>query len=159
MSDQAFVDGWLQVLREAMEGGLPGQGTAFLDGTNTDGTGNKGLLATLERLSSTQASNSTPLGQGIAAHTAHTAYHMEVTVRYVNGDRGPFDWPGSFSPSTVDEAEWAKQRARIKAAYESVLNLAKTTPNWDEDSAGGLAATLAHVCYHLGAIRQLIKLV
>lgn len=159
MGDQVFVNGWLFVLREAVEGGLPGQGTTFLDGTNADGSGNKGLLATLEGLGAEAASRPTALGQSVAAHAAHTAYHMEVIVRYNAGDRGPFDWPGSFNPSRVDEAGWAKLRERVRAAYADLVNLAKTTQTWDEDAAGGMAGALAHVCYHLGAIRQLIKLV
>lgn len=159
MSDQAFVDGWLEVLREAVEGGQPGQGTAFLDGTNADGSGNKGLLATLEGLSAARASNPTSLGLSVAGHAAHTAYHMEVIVRYNTGDRGPFDWPGSFNPSSVNESEWAALRSRVKTAYQSIIHLAQSNPSWGRNEAAGIAGALAHVCYHLGVIRQLIKLV
>jgi hypothetical protein len=158
MSDKAFLDGWLFVLHEACEGGRPGQSTAFLDGTKADGSGNNGLLATLDNLSAKQASDPTVLGLSIAAHAAHTAYHLEVGVRWSRGDRGPFDWPGSFEPRTVDEADWHTLRARVRAAYAATLALAQTTQHWDEDSAGGLAAALAHVAYHLGAVRQAVKL-
>ncbi|WP_299428479.1 hypothetical protein [uncultured Meiothermus sp.] len=158
MSDKAFVNGWLRVLQEAMEGGEPGQGTAFLDGTGADGSGNHGLLATLEALSADQASYPTALGMSVAAQAAHTAYYMEVTVRWVQGDRGPFDWKGSFV-GTVSEGEWAALRTRVRVAYDEVVKLASNTPRWDGDEPGGLAATLAHACYHLGAIRQIVKLV
>lgn len=159
MSDKAFLDGWLFVLREACEGGIPGQGTAFLDGTKADGSNNHGLLATLDSLTAKQASDPTALGQSIAAHAAHTAYHLEVGVRWARGDKGPYDWPGSFEPKTVDEASWHTLRARVRAAYAAAIAVAQTTVHWDEDSAGGLAAALAHVAYHLGAIRQAVKLV
>jgi hypothetical protein len=159
MSDKAFLDGWLFVLREACEGGRPGQGTAFLDGTKADGSGNNGLLATLDSLSAQQASDPTALGLSIAAHAAHTAYHLEVGVRWANGDKGPYDWPGSFEPKAVDDAAWYRLRARVRAAYAATLALAQSIQNWDEDAAGGLAATLAHVAYHLGALRQTVKLV
>jgi hypothetical protein len=39
-----------------------------------------------------------------------------------------------------------------------MVGLAQNTSHWDTDAAGGLAAALAHVAYHLGAIRQIVKL-
>ncbi len=159
MSDQNFVRGWLDVLREAVEGGEPGRPTGFLDGTAADGSGNHGLLATLAALSAEQASAITALGTSVAGQAAHTAYHMEVTVRWArDGDRGPFDWKGSFSPATVDADGWRALQERLRAAYADVRALAQGTGDWTEDAAGGMAATLAHVSYHLGAIRQLVKL-
>ena len=159
MSDQAFVTGILDILKEAVEGGEPGQGTAFLDGTKADGSGNHGLLATLDGLSAEQASRATPLGTTVAAQAAHTAYHMEVVVRWEHGDRGPFDWPGSFQPSVVDEEAWRELRARVRRAYDDLCALATSNTKWDEDEPGGFAGALAHVTYHLGSIRQIIKLV
>lgn len=150
--------GWLDVLREACEGGEPGQGTAFLDGTRADGSGNHGLFATLDALTAAQASVATPLGLSVAAHAAHTAYHMEVCVRWEAGERGPFDWVGSFEPRQVTPDEWDALRGRVRAAYEALRGLAVRTGEWDEDAAAGLAGALAHVAYHLGAVRQLVKL-
>lgn len=153
------MNSWLEVLREACEGGKPGQGTAFLDNTRADGSGNHGLLATLDSLTAQQASQPTVLGLSIAAHAAHTAYHLEVGVRWANGDKGPFDWKSSFEPGTVDQGQWSTLRSRVRAAYKSTVDLSQNTTHWDEDAAGGLAASLAHVAYHLGAIRQVVKLV
>ena len=87
MSDQTWLNGTLAVLKEAVEGGTPGQGTAFLDGTKADGSGNHGLLATLGRLSAAQASDLTVLELSVAAHAAHMAYHMEVVARWESGER------------------------------------------------------------------------
>ncbi|UBV42549.1 DinB family protein [Deinococcus taeanensis] len=153
------VQGLLDVLREAVEGGRPGHGTAFVDGTKADGSGNHGLLATLDHLSAAQASQSV-LGTTIAAHAAHTAYHLEVIIRWErDGDRGPFDWPGSFQPAQVDEAAWTEQRRRLRAAYNEVLHFVETQRDQPltEDLLGGLSGAVAHVAYHLGAIRQLLK--
>ncbi|PYE55932.1 DinB family protein [Deinococcus yavapaiensis] len=158
MSDQAFVTGILDILKEAVEGGEPGKGTAFLDGTKADGSGNHGLLATLDGLGAEQASRVTALGTTVASQAAHTAYHMEVVVRWERGDRGPFDWPNSFQPSVVDEDAWRELRDRVRRAYQDLRALATSNTNWDGDEPGGLAGALAHVTYHLGAVRQLIKL-
>ncbi|ABF44470.1 Yfit/DinB family protein [Deinococcus geothermalis DSM 11300] len=54
--EQNGLEGVLDILKEAVEGGVPGQGTALLDGTRADGSGNHGLLATLHGLSAEQAS-------------------------------------------------------------------------------------------------------
>lgn len=158
MSKKVFVESWLEVLQEAFEGGRPGEGTAFLDGTKADGSGNSGLFATLEALSAEQASDPTALGTSVAAHAAHVAFHLEVMVRWAGGDRGPFDWKGSFEPRIVDETQWQATRDRVRAAYRAFVDLAHRTEVWDENAAGGLAASLAHVAYHLGAIRQVMKL-
>ena len=158
MSDQVFVTGLLELLKESCEGGEPGKGTGFLENTKADGSGNAGLFATLDGLSAAQASDPTPLGTSIAGHASHVAFHFEVGVRWANGDRGPFDWKGSFAPGKVDEAAWAATRARVRAAYAAVVAHVEGVHKWTEDEAGGLAAALAHVCYHLGAMRQIQKL-
>ncbi|GGJ72311.1 DinB family protein [Deinococcus aquiradiocola] len=156
---RAWVRGVLDVLREAVEGGAPGQGTAFLDGTKADGSGNHGLLATLDALTAAQASEGTALGLSVAAHAAHVAYHMEVMVRWAHGERGPFDWAGSFGSGRVTAREWEALRERVRAAY-AALQAQAVLPDGEpeEDAAGGLAGGVAHVAYHLGALRQLVKL-
>ncbi len=59
MNLQLFVDEFRLILSEALEGGVPGQSTTFLDGTQADGGGNHGLFATLEGLNAVQASDPT----------------------------------------------------------------------------------------------------
>lgn len=157
----AFVDGWLFVFKEAFEGGAPGQPTAFLDGTDAGGGNNHGVLATLTAISAAQASEKTALGLSICSHASHVAFHLEVGRRWAAGERGPFDWAGSFSPDAVDEAAWQEVQTRIRRAYEGTLEWVAKVANadtWDEDAAGGLSAGLAHAAYHLGAIRQVLKL-
>jgi len=158
MNPQLFVDEFRLVLSEALEGGIPGQPTTFLDGTKADGSDNHGLFATLEGLSAAQASDPTALGLSIAAHTAHLAFHLEVVVRWEAGDHGPFDWKGSFSPSSVVEPEWDALRARVRKAYADVLEQIEKTDDWSGDAPGLLFGPLAHATYHLGAIRQTVKL-
>ena len=158
---QNWLEGILDILKEAVEGGEPGQGTSFLDGTEADGSGNCGLLATLDGLSAGQASRDV-LGTTIAGHARHTAFHMEVIVRWErDGDRGPFDWKGSFQPAQVGEEEWAALRERVRAAYDGLTAFARTQAGTEAngDATGGLTGAVAHVAYHLGGIRQLLKAV
>ena len=158
MSEGEIAKGVLEMLREAYEGGRPGEGTGFVESTKADGSRNSGVFATLDGLTAEQATRPTALGTSVAAHAAHVAYHLEVTLRWVNGDRGPFDWQGSFEPRAVDEAAWIAARARVRAAYEALAAYAAGRPEWNEDVAGSLAASVAHAAYHLGAIRQVAKL-
>ena len=98
----------------------------------------------------------------MAAHAAHVAYHMEVVALWENGERGPFDWKGSFTPGKVTEADWPQLQARVQSAYTALLEVAQRPTDWDDEeegAAGSMAGALAHVAYHLGAIRQVIKLV
>ncbi len=158
---QHWLEGILDILKEALEGGAPGQGTAFVDGTAAGGGGNHGLLATLDGLSAAQASQDL-YGSSIAGHARHTAFHLEVIVRWEQaGDRGPFDWKGSFLPAQVDDAAWDEVRVRVRAAYDALMAFARTQKDRapDGDTAGGLTGAVAHVAYHLGAIRQMAKAV
>ena len=152
------IQGLLDILREAVEGGVPGQGTSFLDGTAADGSGNHGLLATLAALSAEQASRDVG-GTSVAGQARHTALHLEVLVRWNRGERGPFDWKGSFLPAAVTAPEWAEVQARVRRAYEGAVALARSweTRPLDGDVTGELAGATAHVAYHLGAIRQMVK--
>ncbi|GGM20811.1 DinB family protein [Deinococcus aerophilus] len=157
---QHWLEGILDILKEAVEGGAPGQGTAFVDGTAAGGDSNHGLLATLDSLSAAQASRDVH-GTSIVGHARHTAFHLEVMVRWEQaGDRGPFDWKGSFLPAQVDDAGWDEVRVRVRAAYDALMAFARTQQDRpDGDLTGGLTGTVAHVAYHLGAIRQLVKAV
>ncbi|BDP40306.1 hypothetical protein DAETH_02750 [Deinococcus aetherius] len=163
MSDepQNWAEGILDILREAVEGGTPGQGTSFLDGTKADGSGNHGLLATLAALTAAQASRDIH-GSTVAGHARHTAFHIEVIVRWErDGDRGPFDWKGSFHPGQVNGEEWEALRGRVRTAYDELVAFARTQAEKepDGDATGGLTGAGAHVAYHLGSIRQMVKAV
>lgn len=159
MTLQHPIEGILDILQEALEGGAPGQGTAFLDGTAADGSGNHGLLPTLARLSAEQASQLV-YGTSVAGHARHSALHLEVAVRWDrDGERGPFPWKDSFQPAQVDEAEWKalQERVRRAAAELRTFALSRRESPLDGDVTGGLTASVAHVAYHLGAIRQMLK--
>jgi hypothetical protein len=156
--NQIFVDAFLEVFAETFEGGKPGAGTAYLDNTNKDGSGNAGFFALLDALSAEAASKPTALGKSIAAHTAHSIVHIETVLTFAAGDHPSVDWQASFLPETVSSLEWIKQRQRLRAVYAEMVGLAHSTTDWNAGSAAGMMATLAHAAYHLGAIRQILKL-
>lgn len=152
-----LFDDLQSILRETFEGGQPGQPTLFLDGTQADGGGNHGLFAVLAELSASQASDPTPLNLSIAAHAAHVAYYLEVGLIFMRGETpaGPLDWKGSFVPGVVDGAAWSALQIRLHAAYtEMMARVAAAEPLAAEE----LVNPVVHSAYHLGAIRQAVKL-
>ena len=131
----------------------------FSINTAADGSSNHGFLATLAALSNAQASSVPPkLGLSVAAHAAHSAFYLEVTLRSTSGDRSPVDWDASFGSGVVSDTEWFELQTRLRFAYQALLELAQQTSDWDQHAAAGMAAALAHAAYHLGAVRQVIKL-
>lgn len=59
----------------------------------------------------------------------------------------------------VSTQEWVGLQARVRQAYDDLVAFARTQADLPAtgDATGGLAGAIAHVAYHLGAIRQMVK--
>jgi hypothetical protein len=142
-----------------------------------------GLLKSLDKLSAEEAS-AVPLGGGgsVAAHVDHLRYGLELLNRWSGGEEDPFadaDYSASWQRITVSETEWAGrrdalrrevyawreaiQRPRIRATATEGEPEGKRS---DSDERGperelsdveltGIVASVTHLAYHLGAIRQI----
>jgi hypothetical protein len=138
-----------ELLRETFEGGVPGQGTQYLDHSS-------GIRNTLASLSAEQASRRLEGHPSIAAHARHMNFHLRVTSEWIQGVRKQRDWPGSFEPQTVNAAEWAKLQQDLDASRTELLRvLGSLSPEKFVEEGAGLGV-LAHLAYHLGAVRQLL---
>ncbi|HKQ57820.1 MAG TPA: DinB family protein [Candidatus Eisenbacteria bacterium] len=147
MSDLLFAR-LKEILRETFEGALPGEGTEYLDHAS-------GIRATLAPLSARQASQRFDGHPSIAAHARHMAFHLRVTAEWVQGVREKRDWLGSFEPQTVDEREWKAIQTDLESARAEFLAAMESLgPKLAEEGAG--LGAIAHLAYHLGAIRQLL---
>ena len=145
---QAIQDQIVELLRETFEGAVPGQGTQYLDHTS-------GIRPTLSALTAEQASKRFDGRPSIAAHARHMAFHLRATSEWIRGDHSRRDWLASFEPQTVNEAEWkAIQQDLERWRAELVRTLEALSPEQFVEEGGGLGA-VAHLAYHLGAIRQL----
>ena len=100
-----------------------------------------------------------PGGTTIAAQTAHTAYYLERFEAIIANRHERADWPGSFHPATVDEDEWTRQRERLFGVADRVGALMRGNPTWPREHLGGALANLTHLAYHLGAVRQVLRVV
>lgn len=93
----------------------------------------------------------------VAAQTAHAAYYLELFEAIVANRHEPTDWPNSSRPLEVDDAAWAHQKERLFAVAERVGARMRGNPRWLREHLGGAMANLTHLAYHLGAVRQMLR--
>lgn len=120
--------------------------------------GDHGLLEALEPLSAERASRTVDGGASIAAHVDHLRYGFEVLNGWANGtlrSRKALDWTASWRRVTVSEGEWRVLRDGLRREAEAWLEVLRRPRTVSEVEAGWMAGSVAHVAYHLGAIRQL----
>lgn len=121
------------------------------------------LLPTLSTLSAEQASQATvDGGSTIAAHAEHIRYYVDVLEAFVQGRNfGPVDWGEVWrTVHVVNDHEWKRILDRLVESYRRVKTMLETKETWDEErEVGGAIGIVVHTAYHLGAIRQMLKLV
>jgi hypothetical protein len=132
--------------------GAPSSGGAYMLNR-----GDVGLLASLDRLSAAAASAASPGGSSIAAHTDHLRYGLSLMNRWAAGD-DPFhdaDWSASWRRTTVSDAEWEGLRGELRREGQRWLEVLKQPRDVDEAELNGVVGSIAHLAYHVGAIRQI----
>jgi hypothetical protein len=131
--------------------GAPASGGYMLN------AGDPGMLRSLDKLSATAASTPTPTGSSIAAHVDHVRYVLSLMNRWSAGDN-PFkdaDWSASWKKTTVTDDEWRRLNADLRAETTRWLNALGTAREVQEIELNGMIGSIAHLAYHLGAIRQI----
>ena len=137
----------LGVLAEAFEG--PQQNWSYF----TDSGRDSGLLGTLGRMSALEASR--VLGRtSIAAHVHHVIFGLEASAAWIEGDRTTRKWSESWSLMEADDAEWLHMQEALKSGYRDMRKDIELFAASSAEAMGGVIGALAHVAYHLGAIRQ-----
>jgi hypothetical protein len=141
----------LETLFSELMHGVSGQGGFMLN------AGDRGLQRSLERLSAAQASALTPTGSSIAAHVDHVRYGLSLMNRWSQGEN-PFadaDWRASWRKTTVTDAEWEALRVQLRHEATNWLVVLRTPREVAFLELNGMLGSIAHVAYHLGAIRQI----
>ncbi len=138
-----------EIIRETFEGGLPGQGTQYLDHDS-------GIVNTIKRISYIKASERPNKHISIASHISHMTFHLKVAYEWIKGDHSKRDWSKSFEPSKVNEQEWKKLIQEFDESKIQYLQAIRNLPNEKLISDSGAFGIIAHLAYHLGAIRQLL---
>ena len=140
-------------------------GTLFselVEGASKDGGymlngGDEGLLRSLEKVSAADASALTTTGSSIAAHVDHVRYGLSLMNRWSTGEN-PFetaDWGASWRLTSVTEPEWRQRLAALRTEASRWLSVVREPREVNEIELNGLVGSIAHLAYHLGAIRQI----
>ena len=131
--------------------GPPGKGGYMLN------VGDSGLLRSLDKLSARDASAATPGGATIAAHVDHVRYGLSLMNRWSAGE-DPFrdaDWGASWKKTTVSDAEWLELRSALRGEAHRWMEVLGEARDVNAIELNGMVGSIAHLAYHLGAIRQI----
>ena len=120
-------------------------------------TGDAGLLASLDRVTAASASRRTGTGSSLAAHVDHVRYGLLLMNRWSAGENsfGDADWGASWKKTTVTDEQWQTLRADLRAEAARWLSVLRTPRDVEDVELNGMIGRIAHLAYHLGAIRQI----
>jgi hypothetical protein len=124
--------------------------------------GDLGLLRSLERISwKAAAEPGADGGASIAAHVDHLRYGISLFNRWAAGEVNPFstaDWAASWKRSVGSDEEWRRLREELASeasAWRKSLESLESRSPLHPVALKGVIGSVAHLAYHLGAIRQI----
>ena len=119
--------------------------------------GDPGMLASLDKLPAAAASAAAAGGASIAAHVDHVRYGLSLLNQW-RPDHDPFataDWTASWKKTHVTDAEWKELRAGLREEVRKWMDALRTPREMSVMELSGVVGSIAHLAYHLGAIRQI----
>jgi hypothetical protein len=150
MRTDDFANTLATLFSELVEG-APASGAYMLN------AGDEGLLRSLDKVSAAGASAVTATGSSIAAHVDHLRYGLSLMNRWTAGEN-PFkdaDWSVSWRKTAVSDDEWQVLRAQLREETGRWLTALRTPREVQEIELNGIVGSIAHLAYHLGAVRQI----
>jgi hypothetical protein len=149
--DHDFRSNTLELFDEMLDCPTETPSTRFVDRGS-------GFLNTLAALTAAQASAvAVPEATSIVAHSEHTRFYMQMLLEFMAGRTERVEWSASWQLPTVDDATWLALQTQLRAQADAVRLVLQNSPLTD-DMIGGTLNILCHTSYHLGAIRQMLKL-
>src|SRR5262245_23085149 len=136
------------------------EGTAGQTGGFILNSGDVGLLRSLHKLSAADASRSVNSGETIAAHAQHVRYGLSLMNRWASEGGNPFAdaiWDEAWNTSDVDEPAWSEIRNGLLDEAHRWLKTLSSPRDLTDMEFTGMVASIAHLAYHLGAIRQISR--
>jgi hypothetical protein len=149
--DRLLKDVLRDLLRELVDG--PPGDLAFVVNP-----GDPGMIRSLARLSAAEASARPDGRSSVAAHTQHLRYGFELLNRWARGE-DPFadaDFASSWGLQQVTDGQWRDLREALDRELRRWMDALSERKDWDPLTLGGTISSVAHLAYHLGAIRQLV---
>jgi hypothetical protein len=123
-------------------------------------SGDIGLLRSLDKISAADASRSVNDGATIAAHAQHLRYGLSLMNRWAEEGGNPFanaKWDEAWKTSEVGATEWQEIRNGLRDEAHRWLQALSSPRDAAEVELSGMIGSIAHLAYHLGAIRQINK--
>jgi hypothetical protein len=123
-------------------------------------SGDIGLLGSLDKLSAAAASRSVNDGATIAAHAQHLRDGLSLMNRWASEGGNPFadaKWDEAWKTTTVDGREWQEIRSGLREEARRWLEALRSPREASAVELSGMIGNIAHLAYHLGAIRQIDK--
>jgi hypothetical protein len=142
-----------QLFTELVHGAPAGGGAFMLN------SGDAGMLASLDALTAEEASRSVSGGATIAAHAEHVRYGLLLMNEWARQGGNPFAdarWDAAWKLSAVDGPRWQEIRSGLRQEAERWLSALGTRRAANEVELCGMIGSIAHLAYHLGAIRQIV---
>lgn len=131
---------------------------AAADGSYMLNLGDTGLLGSLAALSADAASHGADGGASIAAHVDHLRYGFALLNRWAAGETEPWkqaDWTESWRIRTVDDATWRALVSDLRREADAWIDALRTPRDVSDRALNWMLGSIAHLAYHLGAIRQI----
>ncbi len=141
----------LNVIDEAIHG--PPEGFAYF----SDRGDRAGLLRLLESLDASSASQT--VGQtSVAAHVNHLVFSLAASTDFIEGNERRVNWSESWAVEVVTADAWSKLIADLTSGIDRLKSAIETTFAQSERTMGVALGAVAHLAYHIGAIRQKVSL-
>ena len=123
-------------------------------------SGDLGLLRSLDAVSCTEASCSMNGGASLAAHATHVAYGLSLMNRWARDRGDPFAdarWDDVWTTTGVTGQQWDDIRAKLHEEAERWMDTLRSPREATSVELQGMIASVAHLAYHLGAMRQISR--
>ena len=121
-------------------------------------SGDVGLLKSLDALTSTAASHAVNGGATIAAHVQHLRFGLSLMNRWATEGGDPFadaKWDEAWKIAAVDAREWQEIRDGLREEAQRWTQALGSPREVSDVELAGMIGSIAHLAYHLGAIRQI----
>ena len=140
------------ILSELVDGASKG-GDAFVLNS-----GDLGLLRSLDKLSAHDASRSANGGATVAAHAQHLRYGLSLMNRWASDGSDAFadaKWDEAWKTAGVNDVEWREIRDGLGDEVHRWLAVLRSRREVTPVELCGMIGSIAHLAYHLGAVRQI----
>ena len=136
----------------------------LVDGATSPGgafilnSGDAGLLRSLDKITAAQASQSLHGGATLAAHAEHLYYGLSLMNQWASEGGDPFSdasWEAAWKTTAVDETQWSAIRGRLRDVARRWSQALSAPRQVERAELNGMIGSIAHLAYHLGAMRQI----